>query len=634
MNINGRILLLSAASLIALAACSKKAEREPVAAAGVETAADSPGAPAAEEDAAARFDAAVVELTKAYFGHVPEIATYYGAPADLAGADAASRLNARSVAANAERLAAMEGALATLKATDEGALDEPRRIVRTSLITLLDGALAPARIAKYGALFNVYGFWWTPYAILQNSGPIVDVANLMEAQHQVKTAADAEAYVNRLEAFGPMIDEVTAKLRHDVELGATPPDFVIEKCRNVIASFTGTPPAENVLAASFRKKLAEAKIEDAETLAARAEMLIAGSIYPAEERLFDYLGEIARSAPHDAGIWRLPDGEAVYKAMIRHMTDTDMTADQIHQIGLDEVARILSEMDAILRAEGQAEGTVGERIAKLAEEQRFFYPNTDEGKAKMLADIDAQLKRVNEIAPRWFKTLPEYGVEVRAVPAFSQESAPGGYYDAPALDGSRPGTYWINLRDTAIWPKFAVPTLTYHEAVPGHHFQVAIAMGTEQPLILNALSSNAYGEGWALYAETLAKEMGLYAGDPFGDLGRLQDELHRAIRLVVDTGMHAKRWSREQAMEYMATTEGIHPKETESEIERYAVWPGQALGYKIGMLKIEELRRNAETELGSAFDIREFHDEVLKAGGVPLPVLEANIERWIAAKRS
>jgi uncharacterized protein (DUF885 family) len=216
------------------------------------------------------------------------------------------------------------------------------------------------------------------------------------------------------------------------------------------------------------------------------------------------------------------------------------------------------------------------------------------------------------------------------VPAFSQDSAPGGYYDAPALDGSRPGIYWINLRDTAIWPKYAVPTLTYHEAVPGHHLQGAIALGLDAPLLANILYSNAYGEGWALYAEALAQEMGLYDGDPYGDLGRLQDELHRAVRLVVDTGLHAKRWSREQAIAYMIETEGVHPKEAESEIERYVVWPGQALGYKIGMLKIQSLRERAKETLGSKFDIKDFHDVVLTGGPVPLSVLETRIDQWIA----
>jgi uncharacterized protein (DUF885 family) len=623
--------LLTAVSAIALvAACGnkEKAVETPPPAAPVEAPVDEP---AAEAISAAAFDAKIAEVTRAYFAEIPETATYYGAPADLAGADAGARLNDRSPAAEKARRTKMEAALAALRAAREAAPDETRRRDADVLIAQLDGALAPARLADYGAIFNVYGFWYTPYAVLQNSGPLVDTPNLLESQHQVKSAADADAYLARLEAFGPMIDGVTEKVKADAALGATPPDFIIEKVENVIDNFTKVPAAENVLVASFAKKMKEAGLPDADARAARAATIVAETIYPAERRLLDLLAEQKKTAVHDAGVWRLPDGERLYQAMIRHMTDTTMTADEIHQKGLDEVARILSEMDAILRAEGLTEGSVGERMAALAKDPRFFYPNTEEGKAKILADIDAQVARVNAEAPKWFNTLPKYDLQVRAVPAFSQEGAPGGYYDSPALDGSRPGTYWINLRDTAIWPKFAVPTLTYHESIPGHHFQNAIALGEDAPLLMAVMSSNAFGEGWALYAEKLAKEMDLYEGDPYGDLGRLQDELHRAVRLVVDTGMHAKKWSREQAIDYVAKTEGVHPSEAVSEVERYVVWPGQALGYKIGMLRIEALRAEAEAALGDKFDIRAFHDEVLKYGAVPLPVFEANIRRWAAS---
>lgn len=632
-----KIRLLAAVSLMALAAaCGRKTVEEKIATpvAAVEATAGEIAAVAAvaQEEAGEAFDALVADVTRAYFAEIPETATYYGAPADLAGADANSRLNARSPAAETARRSAMEAQLAALKISRAG-LDEPRTLIADTLIAQLDGAIGPSRVADYGSVFNVYGFWFTPYAVLHNSGPLVDVPNLMEAQQAVASAADAEAYLARLAAFGPMIDEILAKAKADAALGVAPPDFILTKIQNVIDNFSKMPAAENVLVASFAKKLKDASVPDAEALVARATALVDGGVYPAERRLFGYLDEQKKTAAHDAGVWRLPNGPALYQAMIRHMTDTTLTADEIHQIGLDEVARIVAEMDTLLKAEGLAAGPVGARMAMLAEDPRFFYPNTEEGKAKILADIAAQVKKVNELAPQWFGTLPKYDLQVRAVPAFSQESAPGGYYDSPALDGSRPGTYWINLRDTAIWPKFAVPTLTYHESIPGHHFQNAIALGEDAPLILAAMSSNAFGEGWALYAEALAKEMGLYDSDPFGDLGRLQDELHRAVRLVVDTGMHARKWSREQAIDYMASTEGVHPSEAVSEIERYAVWPGQALGYKIGMLRIQAIRREAEAALGDKFDIRAFHDEVLKYGAVPLPIFEANIRRWISGTK-
>jgi uncharacterized protein (DUF885 family) len=269
-------------------------------------------------------------------------------------------------------------------------------------------------------------------------------------------------------------------------------------------------------------------------------------------------------------------------------------------------------------------------MAALGNEARFVYPNDEAGKAALRAAIEQDMARVNALLPNYFGVLPAHPVELRTVPPFSQDSAPDGYYDPPAGDGSRPGIYWVNLRDTANLPKFLAPTLTYHEAIPGHHMQVAIAIDQPAPFLAKTFLSNPTGEGWALYAEALAAEMGLYADDPYGDLGRLRDELHRAIRLVVDTGMHARRWSREQAIDYMVATEGITRSNAESEIERYVVWPGQALGYKIGMLKIQALRAEAEAAFRDGFDIREFHDRLLAVSSSALPVIEHEIRAWIA----
>lgn len=616
-----RASLLIACSLILLAACGKPAEKptEPAATEPVQ---------AQSSDANAAFDAAIEALTLGYFEEHPEIATYYGAPeANAPGAQ--SRLTQRDPATEIARRARLETLLAGLKAVDASGLDEERRVVHDSLATVLDGALAPARLVDYGAVIGEYGVWFLPYVLNHNSGALVSVPALLDAQHTVKSAADAEGYVSRLEALGPMLDGALEKMRADVEKGAIPPDFIVERTLEVAAGFIETSAEDNLLYAGFAEKLAAGGLQDTDSLKERALAAVTNGVYPAYGRVRDYLAEIRPDAPHDAGIWRLPNGEALYRAMIRHMTDTDLSADEINQIGLGEVARIETEMDAIMKREGYGEGTVGERMVAMAKEERFTYPNTAEGKAAVLADIQKQLAGVNAALPNWFGTLPKYDVEVRAVPAFSEATAPGGYYDAPALDGSRPGIYWINLRDTAIWPKFSVPTLTYHEAIPGHHMQTAIALDQGQPLISNVLYSNASGEGWGLYSEYLAAEMGLYADDAFGDLGRLRDELHRAVRLVVDTGMHAKKWSREEAIDYMIAHEGSERSEAVSEIERYVVWPGQALGYKIGMLKIIELRRDAQNALGDKFDIRAFHDRLLQVSNAALPVIEAEIRRWI-----
>jgi len=286
-------------------------------------------------------------------------------------------------------------------------------------------------------------------------------------------------------------------------------------------------------------------------------------------------------------------------------------------------------MDAILKSEGYTEGSVGERMQALNVEERFVYPNTAQGKAELIADATAQIDGIRKVLPQWFATMPKYPVVVKPVPEYSQDSAPTGYYNPPAKDGSRPGVYWINVRDTAVHPRFALPTLSYHEAIPGHHLHFATAIDQDVPPLVTAIWSNAAGEGWALYSEQLAAEMGMYDDDPFGDLGRLQAELHRAVRLVVDTGMHAKKWSREQAIEYMIEVEGVEEGTAVSEVERYAVWPGQALGYKLGMLKILELREEAQQALGDRFDIREFNDTVLHVASTPLPYIEAAVRDWI-----
>ncbi|MBI1364446.1 MAG: DUF885 family protein [Alphaproteobacteria bacterium] len=619
-----RIAQAAVISLLALAAACGKSPAPQTSTPPAQAAA----ARSEAEDANARFDALIQDFTKAYFAEMPEMATYFGAPDDFAPG-AAAKLNDRSQEADAARRKTMEDWLVKFKASDAGALDRHHRLIRDKLITQLEGALAPARVVDYGEIFGVYGSWFTPYPVIQNSGAIIDVPNLMAAQQTVASKDDAENYLSRLAAYAPMIDDLIAKMRHDAGLGVAPPDFIIEKTRNVLKAFTAAPAAQNVLSTSFAEKLAKAKVDGAGDFVARANDIIANKIYPASKKLDAYLGEAAKSATHDAGIWRLPHGAELYQAMIREMTDTNMTADEIHQIGLEEVARITGEMDKILKAQGYKDGTVGERMTALAREKRFFYPNTDEGRAEIMSYINTLLDGVKAKLPDWFGALPKYPLEVRRVPIFSQDSAPGGYYDTPAADGSRPGIYWINLRDTAIWPKFSIPTLTYHEAIPGHHMQGAIALEQKEPLILSVLYSNAYAEGWALYAEQLAHEMGLYDNDPFGDLGRLRDELHRAVRLVVDTGMHGKKWSREQAIDYMVKTEGADPSDAVSEIERYVVWPGQALGYKIGMLKIEELREKAKAELGDRFDIKAFHDAVLTNGSAPLPVLEEDVDAWI-----
>ena len=603
-------------ALVLLAACGPK---------------DEAATPVADvRSAEAAFDAAVQNMTVAYFSNVPEAATQLGvSEQDVPGTG--DRMMDRSIDGNAARNRALEAALAELKSVDADSLSPDRRRTHAVLTTLFDGALAPSRVVDHGTTAGAWTLWYIPYAIVQNSGPTVDIPNFLSSQQPVTNAAEAEAYLVRLASVREALDGALESYRHGVQQGAIPPDFIVEKSLAVVEAFIEPPAGQNSLYVSFVEKLEAAGIGSAEAYADQALEIIDAEVIPAYQRIADYLSEIRGSAPHDAGIWRLPEGKALYAAMIRHMTDSNLSAEDIHQTGLDEVERITLEMDEILRAEGYTEGTVGERMQQLNVEERFLYSNDAEGKAKLLDDVREQVEGMYAELPNWFRKLPKHEVEVLPVPEFSQSSAPIGYYNPPAPDGSRPGYYFINLRDTALHPSWTLPTLSYHEAVPGHHLDSATAMELDVPQVVKALWSNTSGEGWALYAEQLAAEMGMYADDPYGDLGRLQAELHRAVRLVVDTGMHAKRWSREQAIEYMVDAEGLDEATATSEIERYAVWPAQALGYKLGQLRINALREEAKQALGDAFDMRDFNQQVLNVASAPLPFIEDSIRNWIAA---
>lgn len=567
------------------------------------------------------------ESTRGYFNLVPEMATYYGVPEDIAGPALSSRLSRYGPSDEATKRDAVRRIIGQLEAVDPSTLSPREAVVHGVFLTQFRSVMAPAEVVEYGAIFGDWGVWFLPYPVTHLSGPQNSLPKLLENQHTIRSEADAEAYVARLEAYAGAIDQVIAKIEHDRGLGVVPPDFILERALGVLSDRSAGEPAAHSLVVGFAEKVRQNGLE--EDLVERVQVLVRDTVFPANARLAAKLESLRREAVSDAGIWRLPSGEELYRAMITHMTDTTLSPQEIHDLGLAEVARITGEMEAILRAEGYTEGSVGERLTALGGEERFLYANDEAGKARLIADLNAQMDEIEPLLPQWFGALPDQEVVVKAIPKQAEESSSGGYYDAPALDGSRPGTYWINLRDTAIWPSFSLKTLTYHEANPGHHLQTAVGMELDAPILQSVLFSNGFGEGWGLYAEALAAEMGLYDDDPYGDLGRLQDELWRACRLVVDTGMHSLRWSRDKAVRYMVETAGSHPEEAEAEIDRYVVWPGQALGYKIGMLKIQELRARAEQELGEQFDVRGFHDELLKDGGVPLQVLESKVERWI-----
>jgi uncharacterized protein (DUF885 family) len=388
---------------------------------------------------------------------------------------------------------------------------------------------------------------------------------------------------------------------------------------------------------TFVERMAKADDIDAQRQAALRDEAIEAvktSVYPAYERMRDALiAERPKAEATADGVGRLPEGAAFYQAMLERFTTTRYTPEQVHQLGLAEVARIDAEMDALLDGEGLTEGTVAERMTALRTDPRFLLPNTDEGREQLLARYRSILDDVASRMPEYFKTIPPGKLAVERVPASAEKGSAGAYYNPAAMDGSRPGTFFANLRDTSEMPTWGMKTLAYHEGIPGHHFQIATARGLEGlPFIRQQPIYPAYSEGWALYAERLMAEIGLYEDDPFGDLGRLQAEMFRAVRLVVDTGLHAKDWTREQAIEYMVNTTGMGESEVTSEVERYMALPGQALAYKVGQLKILELRDRARAALGPKFDLKDFHTVVLENGAVPLTVLEHLVDEWIAAQ--
>jgi len=495
----------------------------------------------------------------------------------------------------------------------------------------------------YGTNLAYQRFDWLSseglYPIAPMWGTQVTLPNFLLSSHVIKNEKTARNYVKRLEAAGPKLDAVTAETERQAKLGVVEPISLLEKAEVGIADTLKPTPDDNPLVTSFVDRMNKVPGLDAalkDSLKQQAIAAVTTSIYPAFERMTAALDALKPEAQKQTdGVARLPDGPAYYALMVKQMTTTDYTPEQIHKLGLDEVTRIDAEMDALLKAQGLKDGTVAARMQTLAKDPRFLYPNTDEGRKQMLARYQQILDEVNARMPEYFRTLPPGKLLVERVPLAAEKGSAGAYYEPAAMDGSRPGKFFANLRDLNEMPMWGMKTLAYHEGIPGHHFQISTAMGLKNlPLIRQQTIYSAYAEGWALYAERFAAEIGMYKDDPWGDLGRLQGELFRAVRLVVDTGLHSQGWSRQQAIDYMVGTTGMAEGGVVSEVERYMGLPGQALAYKVGQLKILELRERAKRELGDRFDLKAFHAVVLENGGVPLTILEQLVDEWIATTKA
>ncbi|WP_157216949.1 DUF885 domain-containing protein [Flavisphingomonas formosensis] len=489
---------------------------------------------------------------------------------------------------------------------------------------ILDNGTRSAGI-PYGRI-NAFTFsGHVPYLVTPVAGPHIDTPNAMQSQQSLSTPAAVDAWIAKLDGFREGFARVGEKLRADAAAGCRPPQVLIRKALPVFDAFLSGPADAHPLIVALRDKMAIAGLDANARAAAegRAITALQKRARPAFAALRDQVA--ALPGREEDGLWAQPQGDALYAANVHALGDSAQNPHEIHRVGLAEVARITAQMNARLRSLGKTRGTVAERMDAAAMSSAQLFPDSDAGRQELLDYVRGLVRAMEHRYPQILPAalIPRQALEVRRVPRATEAGAPGGYYDGPSLDGSRPGTFWINLRDMKAVPKLSLPTLAYHEGVPGHHTQnaVALALG-EAPLLIRIASFNAYQEGWALYCERLAAEMGAYRGDPWGDLGRLQDELFRAVRLVVDTGIHHERWDRGRAVAYTRETTGMAESQVVAEIERYMAWPAQALGYKIGQMRLLDMRARMARAWGKRFDRRVFHARVLGNGAMPLDLVE------------
>jgi len=520
-----------------------------------------------------------------------------------------------------ESLAKDQASLALLRAIDPATLSANGALNREIVMYGLEQNLIAYPKFGIGSVQN-------PYDISQQDGVYFGIPDFLNSTHPVNNAADAEAYLSRLSDFAKLLDFETADQRAQAARGYLAPAWSLDLALGQIAKLRNQPAVSNGLVTSLADRAKAKNIPG--DWAARAIKIVESEVYPAIDRQVAMLNELKPTSRPGDGATRLPDGEALYAAALAEATTTTMTPDEVHKLGLDQVAEYTGKLDTILKKAGFTKGSVGERLAALNASSAQLYPDNDEGRAALLASLNANVKQMTGLLPKAFKTMPTQPLEIRRVPVEIQDGASNGYYHPASLDGSRPAIYWINLKSTHDWPKYSLPSLTYHEGVPGHHLQISLAQTSKDIPMLRKISFyNSYLEGWALYAEQLSDEIGGYSG--IENAGYLQSFLFRASRLVVDTGLNSKGWSREKAVDYMTATTGFPRPRVQREVERYCASIGQACSYKIGHLAWLRAREKAKSILGSKFDMHEFH-EVLKEGAMPLTILEKRVEERARAQ--
>lgn len=494
-------------------------------------------------------------------------------------------------------------------------------VVKSAYATALDGFALP-----YGDI-TVGGWRNTPYVVIQNVGAYLDIPRFLDSDHRIDNAADAEAYLARLQSYAKQLDGERGRMQAARASGLVPPAFLIDKAvAQMTLSIKGTREGGAIVESIARRtKDIPGKWSE------RARTIATGEIAPALERQLAELQTQRAGAAMDAGISVRPHGEEFYRWALKASTTTTMSPDEVHEMGKSELERLHARMDAILKEIGYTQGSVGDRMKALAKDPRYRFSEGDKGRAEIMAFINNRLEWIRAQMPRAFNTVVTPNMEVKRLPPEEEPGAPGAYGGAGSIDGKIPGRYWINLRTTDLHSKYSLADLTFHESIPGHIWQGEYTH--QMPTIRQMLAFNAYSEGWGLYAEQLADELGAYDQDHVGRLGYLQSIAFRACRLVVDTGIHAKRWTREQGVRYFVDVNGSNPEEVASEVDRYCSWPGQACGYKVGHSEINRQRDSAKAALGSRFDLKAFDDTVVRGGNVPLDVLARNVEEYIRTAR-
>ena len=520
-----------------------------------------------------------------------------------------------------DNLARTRKAIAALRAISPATLSDAARLNREVVLYQLDTfAVAPSR-------WNIDSAQ-RPYPIFQQGGSYFALPDFLNSAHTIDNAPDAEAYLSRLSQFATVLDNDTAEQRAQAARGFLAPAWSIDLTLGQMRKLRGAAAEQSTLVDSLVKRTAAKQI--AGDWGRRASQIVASAVYPALDRQIAMMEQLKPTTRAGDGAWRLNNGAAIYAEALRQATTTNFSPDEVHEIGRQQVAELSAQLDTILRSAGYTQGTVGARLAALNVAPEQLYANTDAGRAELLASLNDDVKDMSALLPQAFATLPTQALEIRRVPPEIQDGASNGYYRRAALDGSRPAIYFINLKETGDWPKYSLPSLSFHEGVPGHHLQVSIAQESKDiPTLRKVGGFSAYSEGWALYSEQLSDELGGYTG--IEKEGYLQSFLFRAARLVIDTGIHAKKWSREQATDYMVATTGFARPRSQREVERYCTQIGQACSYKIGHIAWMRARTKAQNALGARFDIKDFH-EVLREGAMPLTILERRIDERIKAR--